>query len=266
MFRILRGESITLLARNLEENERNLFFSNALLDLRDEGIVYSDGKLHIISFPTMVIISSSGSWKGSEHVADFIRSLRPVTILAPDRIISPLLSEFGEYKQQERNLMTITASGFCKIPRDNRLRVLRTKEDFIALFRLYGNVPAMAERFSEADDEDNLEDFLSRDFPFTAVALFIGDKAVSGGYISNHRKRNAMLSGIATRQEYRNRGYATSVVSELLDISFSENLMKRLFLWYTDEKAARIYKAIGFRDLGSWICLRKGEENEIHKT
>ena len=60
-----------------------------------------------------------------------------------------------------------------------------------------------------------------------------------------------MIVGMATAPEYRNRGFATSVISEIADISFNENLMDFLLLWYSSDKAGSLYRKIGFEDIPS---------------
>ena len=66
-----------------------------------------------------------------------------------------------------------------------------------------------------------------------------------------------MVSGVVTHPNYRHKGFATAVLSELVDIAFSENMMKMLSLWYNNEEAGKIYRKTGFKDEGSWLYLKK---------
>ena len=251
MYSTLSEAEIEALIGKLSDDERNILFVN---DLR-EGLFTKAEKyreLYIIHFPYSLILFGEVP-EDCQSLAVYIMSLKTRVIIAPEPVmlaVSPCLSG---YSMETRRMMTITPEHFRKKERDTRLKVLRTKEDFLALFSLYRKVAEMAESFPECEDGENLDTFLSKPFPFTAVALFENGEAVSGGYISNPSRLNAMISCIATAPEHRNKGFATSVVSELLDISFGENMMKRLSLWYTNEEAGRIYRSLGFRDAGTWI-------------
>ncbi len=248
------------LADELDGNgDKYLFLTN---DLRDaaEGKdidVYSADGMYIAAFPaSAVIVNSSGRAADCDDAA-FIMSLEKHALVAPENTMLPLLHLLPGYSPELRHMMTVKEGDFRKKERDMRLKVLRTRSDFKSLFSLYRKIPEMMDSFPEEDDDENAASFSTRPFPFAAVALFEGGEAVSGAYISNPSGRNAMVSGVSTAPGYRGRGYAASVVSELLDIAFGENGMKRLSLWYTDEGAGRIYRSLGFRDTGSWIYLLK---------
>ena len=244
-----------------EKGEKHLFFANNLIDYRngEEFGMYSNGSLYAAVFPYSVLIDAEDSWKPETEEYDFILSLDKPLIAAPEYIAKALLPSLPHYKAEKRNMMTITKDDFIKKERDARLKVLRTKSDFLSLFRLYRKTPEMRDGFSAAEDEINMENFMSRPYPFAAVALVENGKTLSGAYLSNEGKRNIMISGVATDPLHRGRGYACSVVSELIDIALNENMVKRLSLWYIEEETGRIYRSLGFRDTGSWIYLKKEE-------
>ena len=260
MFRKLDREDMRKLSDSLRKyGDRFLFFINDLKDYENnENIeVYSSGKLHILLFPYSLILASESDWTCSIEDRMFISKSRKKIIMGPENTMLPLIPYLSGYSLELRNMMTITPDDFIKKERDNRLKVLRTEPDFISLFQLYRKVPEMMEGFSEADDEINANQFISKPFPFSAVALFENNEALSGAYISNPERSNAMISGVATAPGYRGKGYAASVVSELVDIALNENRMKRISLWYTDENAGRIYRSLGFKDIGSWLYLKE---------
>ncbi len=62
-----------------------------------------------------------------------------------------------------------------------------------------------------------------------------------------------MIGGVATLAQYRNKGYATKVVSKLCNDLLSENITPCLF--YNDEEAGRIYTKLGFKQFGYWGTL-----------
>ncbi|WP_445487147.1 GNAT family N-acetyltransferase [Niallia sp. 03133] len=65
---------------------------------------------------------------------------------------------------------------------------------------------------------------------------------------------SAMIVGVCTRFEYRNQGFASSLLS-----SFVQNLLKEkqtLCLFYDNPIAGRLYKRLGFIDIGKWTMHR----------
>ena len=232
----LRGEGLIFLANDLEKREA---------DVREE-----DGLL-IADFHSFAVAIGDGA-----KAAEAAQGIDADILIVPQSMES-MAALMPKWSVEKRRMMTLTPALFRKKERDPRIRVLRTKKDFLALFRLYRLVPGMEGGFQSSEDGANAEDFLSRPFPFTAVALFEDGRAVSGCYLSNAGGSNAMVSGVATLPGRRRRGYASSSVSEIVDISFSENGMGRLSLWYDDEAAAGVYRSLGFQDAGCWLLMRR---------
>lgn len=66
---------------------------------------------------------------------------------------------------------------------------------------------------------------------------------------------SAMVVGVATRPDFRKKGYATAVVEALCRRSFAEG-KQFLCLFYDNPKAGRIYHRIGFEKIGLYAMLR----------
>lgn len=65
---------------------------------------------------------------------------------------------------------------------------------------------------------------------------------------------SAMIVGVCTRKEYRRRGLATSIMQNLFQEVLNEG--KTLCLFYNNPEAGRIYKRLGFKDIGMWTMHR----------
>lgn len=61
---------------------------------------------------------------------------------------------------------------------------------------------------------------------------------------------SAMVVGVCTRKEYRRKGLATSIMHNLFQDVLNEG--KTLCLFYDNPEAGRIYKRLGFKDIGMW--------------
>ncbi|MEH7352564.1 GNAT family N-acetyltransferase [Neobacillus drentensis] len=65
---------------------------------------------------------------------------------------------------------------------------------------------------------------------------------------------SAMIVGVCTRKEYRRQGLATAVMQKLFQDVLNEG--KTLCLFYDNPAAGRIYKRLGFKDIGMWTMHR----------
>jgi uncharacterized protein len=65
---------------------------------------------------------------------------------------------------------------------------------------------------------------------------------------------SAMIVGVCTKNEYRRQGLATAVMQKLFNDVLAEG--KVLCLFYDNPEAGRIYKRLGFKDIGMWTMYR----------
>ncbi|GLI85340.1 N-acetyltransferase [Rossellomorea marisflavi] len=62
--------------------------------------------------------------------------------------------------------------------------------------------------------------------------------------------KSAMIVGVCTHADYKKRGYASKCMSKLVGDLLGEG--KELCLFYDNPDAGKIYKRIGFHDIGYW--------------
>jgi uncharacterized protein len=65
---------------------------------------------------------------------------------------------------------------------------------------------------------------------------------------------SAMIVGVCTRKEYRRKGLATGIMQKLFTDILKEG--KVLCLFYDNPEAGRIYKRLGFKDIGKWTMYK----------
>lgn len=65
----------------------------------------------------------------------------------------------------------------------------------------------------------------------------------------------AMVVGVCTRPQHRRQGYASACITRLSNDLLKEG--KTPCLFYDNPDAARIYKALGYEDIGTWSMARK---------
>ncbi|MFX3625319.1 MAG: GNAT family N-acetyltransferase [Ectobacillus sp.] len=65
---------------------------------------------------------------------------------------------------------------------------------------------------------------------------------------------SAMIVGVCTHPNYRNKGFASLILSQMIADITSKG--KTLCLCYDNPAAGRIYKRLGFTDIGMWTMYR----------
>lgn len=65
---------------------------------------------------------------------------------------------------------------------------------------------------------------------------------------------SAMIVGVCTRKDFRKKGLATGIMKKLFKDVLEEG--KILCLFYDNPEAGRIYKRLGFKDIGKWTMYR----------
>lgn len=71
----------------------------------------------------------------------------------------------------------------------------------------------------------------------------------------------AMMVGVGTDMNYRNQGFASTLVSRLSSEMLAEG--KKICLFYDNPDAGKMYKRLGFKDIGFWSVVKRIEEKDI---
>lgn len=90
----------------------------------------------------------------------------------------------------------------------------------------------------------------------TSRTYFTAENGVITSCVSTaaENSMSAMIVGVCTRKEYRRKGLATSIMQNLFKDVLNEG--KTLCLFYDNPEAGRIYKRLGFKDIGMWTMHR----------
>ncbi|MEO4053076.1 GNAT family N-acetyltransferase [Solibacillus sp. CAU 1738] len=81
-----------------------------------------------------------------------------------------------------------------------------------------------------------------------------GDIMASSASTTAENSVSAMVIAVATREGFKQKGYATKCMQKLCGELLDEG--KSLCLFYDNPKAGAIYKRLGFEDIGFWNMLR----------
>ncbi len=73
---------------------------------------------------------------------------------------------------------------------------------------------------------------------------------------------NAMVISVATLKEYRKMGYSTAIMKRLCD-DFINEKRKSLCLFYDNLEAGKMYRRLGFKDIGTFRLYKKVNSKQI---
>ncbi len=100
--------------------------------------------------------------------------------------------------------------------------------------------------------ERNRESFSNKLINNTGRVYFIKEdgKVVSSASTTAENSVNGMIVGVATDKNYRNKGYAKACVMKICKEMTKSG--KELVLFYDNPNAGKLYKKLGFVDVGKW--------------
>ena len=78
-------------------------------------------------------------------------------------------------------------------------------------------------------------------------------KIVSQAYTTTESSQYATIGGVVTLKEYRNRGFASKIVSGICKDILRDHKIPNLF--YNNKEAGRVYKHLGFSEAGEYAML-----------
>lgn len=164
-------------------------------------------------------------------------------------------SEIVDALAEKLRLKKIRRVNFCKLENDYNLNK-NTGDIRIKKIKL-GNLKKIANLYERIDEFENT----------TVKCIKSGLKTGRGYYIEVNKqaaamakstaenKTHAMIVGVGTHPQFRNKGYATKCISKICRELLNEN--KTPCLFYDNEEAGKIYKKLGFIKIGNWsICSR----------
>lgn len=166
-------------------------------------------------------------------------------------LINPHLHDFERHREYfcRAQIKTIPS-----IKHKDVIKRATSREDCGKIFDLLNDIDEFSSMFSH---RENYIDGKMKSLEM-GVTLFIEKegKAIATLATTAETTVNAMVISVATDKQYRNRGYATMLLQELMRIYFEEK-HKELCLFYDNPSAGRIYLRLGFENIGMWDFYRR---------
>jgi len=102
---------------------------------------------------------------------------------------------------------------------------------------------------------------MMRESRTTAYGLFLDDNLVSAAYTWIETKDVVMIGGVLTSEEFRNKGFSTSVVSSLTENIAKKGKVVSLYVREDNILAIHVYAKIGFKEYSRrlWVSVNTEE-------
>ncbi|MCF6136764.1 GNAT family N-acetyltransferase [Pseudalkalibacillus berkeleyi] len=168
-----------------------------------------------------------------------------------------IIDQFDPYipSKQKRSMY------FAEITNRSNLEKIQTREeihvatvdDVEAIFTLRENI----EEFTASSaSRDSMVHTIQTN---SGRTYFMKDqgKAITSASTTAENSKPAMIVGVCTATNYRNKGLASKCLSALCDDVLKEG--KSLCLFYDNPAAGSIYQRLGFNEVGRWTLLHKAE-------
>lgn len=231
----------------------NLFFINDLDEMGTGSVrVYqTDGFLALNYRNDGLCVYAYDSYDMNE-VTGFLKRQKFKTLMGGGDTVRPLLPYFPGSSVLERRMLVLTGDSFRPaLNEEYETRFFSDRDSIIQMLRLWESRREFNFVFSGDDDA---AEYAGRSHVFYAGS-FSGGTLVSSAVLSAVANRSAMVTGVATRKEMENRGYAKHTLSWLAEKAFSELDLDYLALWHSTEKALAVYSSLGFRPSCEYISV-----------
>lgn len=245
------------------EPEMNLFFYG---DIESYGLSSSQVEVYaedndsgtydslILRYFDFYIIYSQSENYALEPVLDFFQNRENIdSISGKIELLKPLAPHLPQFKMTAdymcrcNSISPVTTSGvnLKKLAPENARDIVELYlkiEEFASNYR--GKEDKMAEQLKVSLGDGGI-----------AWGIFDNSQLISVGSTGGANSKSAMVIGIATHPDYRKRGYASTIVQKLCQESFEQG-KEFLCLFYHNPHAGRIYRKIGFEEIGQYATLR----------
>ncbi|SDE92148.1 hypothetical protein SAMN04488126_1305 [Bhargavaea beijingensis] len=204
-----------------------------LLKFTDNYIVWAPGDFDAAGFAG--IINADPSFRFLSGIEPIVREVEPYLDRKPD---NPRVLHYAKCD---------TAAGLPAIPQEIMVRKA-VPDDASALIDQMYAIPEFADgEYSVCHKRRTLKEGTAR-----AWLIEEKERIISSASSTAENTMSAMIVGVGTIPGYQQQGLASYCMSALCRELLEEG--KMLCLFYDNPAAGRIYKRIGFRDIGKW-CM-----------
>jgi len=220
--------------------------------------LYKDNDDHILAiimrYFNFLYIYSQDHLSEIEELGFFTSFLEPEIIMGKTDILNRISPSFRDMFLESSIHMVLTNNKMLKpAPIVEKARY----DDCREMAELIFSIPDFA-RFYHSPEE--IEKGIRRRMEMGDCRYFVirkDGKIVSQAYTTTECSKYATIGGVVTRNEYRNQGLASFVVSNICEDISRDNKIPNLF--YNNINAGRVYENLGFVPAGDYAMLLKSK-------
>ena len=190
-----------------------------------------------------------------ERVAAFLKTQKVLCLSAKEEYLLQISRYFPQVKVQGTYLCRLNKDSFNPKPSGKQALLRLGPQHASAIVELYKQIEEFARPYLEHEQEKTEQTRDNYEKGCIGYGIFEGGKLVCTANITARTKSGAMIIGVATLPEYRKRGYASHVMSELCRQCFADGL-SFLCLFYDNPLAGAMYHSMGFETIGRWAMMR----------
>lgn len=195
----------------------------------DTLIFYSKDKYNIIEFANLINELYYNEISGKEEV---LLELEPYLDFSRKRVVNFSVLNKAQMLKQYRNDLSVKRIRFGKISK---------------IAKLYEVIDEF-----ETPTVQSIKNGLKSG---RGYCIEVNRQVVAMAKSTSENSTHAMVVGVATHPNYRNKGYATKCMVRLCRNLLKEG--KQPCLFYDNEAAGRVYRKLGFTEVGRWSMYYK---------
>lgn len=228
------------LQREWEKTEMHIVFNNKNF-VKGYLLIYRG-----LAYPSVIL---EGDRNVAEKLLTFLREERFILHVSPE-LLAMVQGKYPNAKLYVEDWM-VAKKGETRFFTSDKTRRLRLR-DAKLLAELYATFP----------ERPHVEAELCRELIKKGITygVFVEEKLVSSACALIQLPEVWFIGRVLTHPNYRNRGYATQVVSALTEEALNSAEAAVLFVRSDNEAAKRVYLKIGYKKIGErvWVDMGTG--------
>lgn len=207
------------------------------------GDVNTDGEIEgiLVKYFDFIIVYSYSKFNIDKFI-NLINRLDYCEISGKAEIVNKLSNRIDLRKIRTVNLSKLDK----EIPythRSSRLKVKKVR---------FGNLKRIVRLYELIDEFENTNVDCIKNGLKTGrgYCIEVNKQVVAMAKSTSENKTHAMIVGVGTHPNFRNKGLATRCIVRICNELLSEGKIPCLF--YDNEEAGKIYKKLGFKNIGFW--------------
>jgi uncharacterized protein len=163
--------------------------------------------------------------------------------------IDHIRAHLPDFEFKETSFMVLDQA---EVPpsRDHRVKVAMNETQFGKVYDLLCGISEFGTQ--KVPREEHIRERMASKAMSMTLYLEIDGETIATAQATAESKTHAMVIGVATHKAYRNHGYASLLMRDLIT-RYQLEKGKHLCLFYDNVKAGSIYHRLGFRKIGDWM-------------